>query len=268
MRRQDGSAGDVDYGVIGQGYAGFRQPDPRIAARLHAALGDAAHVLNLGAGAGSYEPQDRRVTPVEPSAGMRAQRPAHLAPAVDAVAEALPFPDGHFDAAMASFTVHQWTDLDRGLAELARVTRGPVVILTCLPERVQDFWLNAYAPEVLAAEARRYPSAERLAKGLGRPVRVLPVPIPFDCRDGFNEAYFGRPEMLLIPEARRACSAWSVVPPEAAARAAAALAGALASGAWDLRHGALRQAPEWTGSLALLTAGPGPARPASGAFGG
>ncbi len=254
MRRQDGSAGDVDYGTIGQGYAGFRQPDPRIAAQLHAALGDAVHVLNIGAGAGSYEPQDRRVTPVEPSAEMRAQRPAHLAPAVNAVAEALPFDDGAFDAAMASFTVHQWTDLDRGLAELARVTRGPVVILTCLPELVQDFWLAEYAPEVLAAEARRYPSAERLAAGLGRAVQVLPVPIPFDCRDGFNEAYYGRPEMLLIPQARRACSSWSVVGDEVAARGVAALEAALQSGAWDRAHGALRQSQIWRGSLRLVVA--------------
>lgn len=254
MRRQDGSAGDVDYGTIGQGYAGFRQPDPRIAAQLHAALGDAVHVLNIGAGAGSYEPEDRRVTPVEPSAEMRAQRPAHLAPAVNAVAEALPFEDGAFDAAMASFTVHQWTDLDRGLVELARVTRGPVVILTCLPELVQDFWLAEYAPEVLAAEARRYPSAERLAAGLGRAVQVLPVPIPFDCRDGFNEAYYGRPEMLLIPQARRACSSWSVVGDEVAARAVAALEAALQSGAWDRAHGALRQSQTWHGSLRLVVA--------------
>ena len=254
MRRQDGSAGDVDYGTIGQGYAGFRQPDPRIAARLHAALGDAAHVLNIGAGAGSYEPQDRRVTPVEPSAEMRAQRPSHLAPAVDAVAEALPFDDGTFDAAMASFTVHQWGDLDRGLAELARVTRGPVVILTCLPELVEDFWLADYAPEVLAAEARRYPGADRLAAGLGRCVQVLPVPIPLDCRDGFNEAYFGRPEMLLIPQARRACSSWSVVGEEVAERGVAALESALRSGAWDRAHGALRQSEIWHGSLRLVVA--------------
>ena len=105
---QDGSAGDVDYGVIGVDYAVYRQPDPRIAAQILRALGDAQTVLNVGAGAGSYEPRDRQVTAVEPSATMRAQRPADLPPAIDAVAEDLPFPDDSFDAVMASSTVHQW----------------------------------------------------------------------------------------------------------------------------------------------------------------
>src|SRR4051812_41804637 len=129
-RHADGSAGDANYGTIGHGYARFRQPDPRIAAYVHAALGAARTVLNVGAGAGSYEPTDRLVTPVEPSAVMRAQRPAHLPPAINAVAEHLPFAAGTFEASMATVTVHQWSDLAAGLAEMRRVTRGPVVILT------------------------------------------------------------------------------------------------------------------------------------------
>jgi hypothetical protein len=129
-RHADGSAGDANYGAIGQGYARFRRPDPRIAAVVHAALGDARTVLNVGAGAGSYEPVDRIVTPVEPSAVMRAQRPAHLATAINAVAERLPFADAAFDASMATVTVHQWSDLAAGLAELRCVTRGPIAILT------------------------------------------------------------------------------------------------------------------------------------------
>lgn len=253
-RRIDGSAGDADYGSIGQGYTRWRQPEPRIAMRLHAALGPARKVLNIGAGAGSYEPIDRNVTPVEPSATMRAQRPGHLPPAIQAVAESLPFEDGHFDAAMASFTIHQWTDLAKGLAELRRVTRGPVVILTCLPDLVQRFWLNDYAPEVLATEARRYPSPARVAEGLGETVRVEPVPVPFDCRDGFNEAYFGRPEILLEPGARQANSAWSFVDEAVAAAYVAHLADALATGDWDARHAGLRGQSEYEGSLALLVA--------------
>lgn len=122
-----GPAGDFDYERHGDGYARLRRTDPRIAAMVHAALGDARTVVNVGAG-GSYEPLDRDVTAVEPSAVMRAQRPAHLSPAVDAPAEALPFPDDSFDAAMATATVHQWADLRRGLRELRRVARGPVVI--------------------------------------------------------------------------------------------------------------------------------------------
>src|SRR4029453_19002252 len=161
--------------------------------RIMRALGSAGTVLNVGAGTGSYEPRDRDVTAVEPSASMRAQRPPYLSVALDAVAEHLPFPDRRFDASMATFTVHQWADLERGLAELRRVTTGPVIILTCDPTLVQRFWLNDYAPQVLAAEARRYPSLERIRAHLGGAVQELSVPIPLDCRDGFNEAYYGRP---------------------------------------------------------------------------
>jgi hypothetical protein len=198
MRRNDGSAGDADYGAIGIGYSRFRQPDPRIAAFIHRALGDARSVLNVGAGAGSYEPADREVTAVEPSASMRAQRPAHLPEAVDAVAEHLPFPDQSFDAAMATFTIHQWPDLAKGLAEIG------------------------------------------------------PVPIPLDCRDGLNEAYYGRPELLLDPAARLACSAWSFVDASAVARFEADLARDLADGTWDACHGALRKQATFEGSLVLI----------------
>ena len=209
QRRDDGSAGDVDYASIGRSYSSYRQPDPRIKARIESALGTAQTVLNVGAGTGSYEPDARTVTAAEPSAAMRAQRARHLSVAIDAVAEELPFADRQFDASMATFTIHQWTNLARGLSEMRRVTRGPIIILTCDPTRVQQFWLNDYAPEVLVAEARRYPSLEQIRNQLGGTVRVLPVPIPIDCVDGFNEAYYARPEQLLDDRARLACSAWS-----------------------------------------------------------
>ncbi|MBS1165574.1 MAG: transcriptional regulator, MerR family protein [Proteobacteria bacterium] len=252
MRHRDGSAGDADYGRIGHSYSAYRQPDPRIAAMIVEALGAAETVLNVGAGAGSYEPEDRKVTAIEPSASMRAQRPAHLAPAIDATAEHLPFADDSFDAAMASFTIHQWTDLAAGLREVRRVTRGPVVILTCDPTEVEAFWLNDYAPKVLATEARRYPAFDKVADGLGTPIQRIAVPIPFDCRDGFNEAYYGRPEKLLEPAARISCSAWSFVTPEEANAAVASLAADLKSGAWDAKYGALRHEPSYLGSLYLL----------------
>jgi SAM-dependent methyltransferase len=155
QRSDDGSAGDADYGQVGGLYSQYRRPDPRIAARIVDALGDARTVLNVGAGAGSYEAVDREVTPVEPSASMRAQRPAHLAPAIDATAENLPFADASFDAAMTTFSVHQWSDLRAGLREMRRVTRGPIVFLTGDPDLLRRFWLNDYAPEVLDTEARR-----------------------------------------------------------------------------------------------------------------
>ncbi len=229
-----------------------------IAAFINAALGDAKTVLNVGAGAGSYEPLDRDVTAVEPSSSMREQRPAHLSVAIDATAENLPFPDGQFDASMATFTVHQWSNLDAGLAEMRRVTRGPVAILSCDPALVQQFWLNVYAPEVLAAEARRYPSLQRIGAILGGKADTLPVPIPLHCKDGFNEAYYGRPEWLLEGGARLACSAWSFVPPETAKHYVDDLRNALGSGTWDDRHGALRTLPQFDGSLRLVVSRPMP----------
>jgi SAM-dependent methyltransferase len=256
VRAADGSAGDADYGTIGRDYASFRQPEPAIAALISRALGVARSVLNVGAGAGSYEPVDREVTPVEPSASMRAQRPAHLASAIDAVAESLPFPDGHFDAAMTTFSVHQWSRLDDGLREMRRVTRGPVVVLSCDPDLVQRFWLNNYAPGVLTTEARRYPALDHMRSVLGGTSEIVRVPIPLMCRDGFNEAYYGRPERLLDPAARLACSAWSFVSAETAAGYVAHLQRDLASGAWDRKHGDLRTAPEYDGSLRLIVGRP------------
>ncbi len=253
-RRDDGSAGDVDYGSIGRGYSSFRQPDPRIQAYIERALGAAPTVLNVGAGTGSYEPTHRAVTAVETSAAIRAQRPRHLTTAIDAVAEQLPFADQQFDASMATFTIHQWADLQRGLAEMRRVTRGPLVLLTCDPTRVQRFWLNDYAPEVLAAEARRYPSLDHIRASLNLTLDVFVVPIPIDCSDGFNEAYYARPERLLDEGARLACSAWSFASPDRQAQYVEHLRRDLADGTWDARFGKLRRAPEYEGSLRLLVA--------------
>jgi SAM-dependent methyltransferase len=254
QRKADGSAGDADYGTIGRDYASHRQPEPAIEALIGRALGSARSVLNVGAGAGSYEPLDRYVTAVEPSASMRAQRPAHLVRAVDAVAESLPFPDGHFDAAMTTFSVHQWGRLEDGLREMRRVTRGPVIVLSCDPELVQRFWLNDYAPEVLAAEARRYPTLGRMRAVFGGASEIVPVPIPLMCRDGFNEAYYGRPERLLDPAARLACSAWSFVSEEMAEGYVGHLQRDLEIGEWDRKCGHLRKAPEYDGSLRLVVA--------------
>lgn len=252
MRHEDGSAGDANYGVIGKSYVSYRQPEPSISAMILTALGDATLVVNVGAGAGSYEPIDRNVTPIEPSASMREQRPKNLTPAIDATAESLPFADNHFDAAMATFTVHQWSDLEAGLSEVRRVTKGPVLILTCDPKEVQRFWLNDYAPDVLAAEARRYPSFQAIRDGFGTDIDIRPVPIPLSCRDGFNEAYYGRPEMLLEDGARLSCSAWSFVDSKVAAGYVEHLRVDLQSGAWDRKYGHLRSCSEFTGSLYLI----------------
>ncbi len=254
-RHDDGSAGDADYGIIGQGYASYRQPDREISEFFAEALGGALSVLNVGAGVGSYEPLDRGVTAVEPSASMRRQRPAHLPAAIDAVAEKLPFADQSFDASMATFTVHQWTDLAAGLAEIRRVTIGCVLILTCDPLALDRSWLAEYAPEMISVEARRYPSISAIDLALGGGSEVVSVPIPLNCTDGFGEAYYGRPERLLEAGARLANSAWSFVGPDVERRFVEKLSRDIESGAWDAKYGRLRTQPHFDGSLRLIVGG-------------
>jgi SAM-dependent methyltransferase len=245
-------AGDFDYDRHGAGYATRRRTDPRIERLVHASLGDARSVLNVGAGAGSYEPTDRSVVAVEPSATMRAQRSS---PAIDARAEQLPFADSSFDAAMAMVTVHQW-DAERGLRELRRVARGPVVILTFDGDALDRLWLADYVPELMTAERARYPSIEWICTVLGGSSNATPVPIPSDCVDGFTEAFYGRPEAFLDPAVRAAQSAWGFVDEGAIERGIKALAGDLADGSWDRKYGHLREQPEFVGALRLIVAAP------------
>jgi hypothetical protein len=256
MRFTDGSAGDADYTAIGAGYTRYRQPEPLILEQIDKALGDARTILNVGAGAGSYEPLDREVSALEPSASMRALRPANLVHAVEGVAEELPFSDQHFDASMATFTVHQWRNLDAGLSEMRRVTKGPVVILTCDPDQVKSFWLNIYAPEVLAAEAGRYPAIPAIERALAGTIAMTAVSIPLRCKDGFNEAYYGRPEKLLEEGARLACSAWSFVDQTISRAYVQHLWRELEDGAWDSKYGHLRTQPQYDGSLRLIVSQP------------
>ncbi len=258
-------AGDFDYETNGAGYADRRRTDPRIAQLVRNGLGPARTVVNVGAGAGSYEPDDLAVAAVEPSPSMRRQRPAHRAPVVDAVAECLPFPTDSFDAAMATVTVHQWKDQDHGLGELRRVSRGPVVILTFDGARLGDFWLDRYAPELIEAERARYPAIGHICDVLGGRSTVTAVPIPVDCLDGFTEAFYARPERFLQPEVRRSQSAWGFVSADQERRAVDHLRGDLESGAWDRRFGPLHAQPTYLGSLRLIVSTPDTATdPAAG----
>jgi SAM-dependent methyltransferase len=241
----------VDYERHGPGYARHRRTDPRIAARIHAALGDARTVLNVGAGAGSYEPSDRWVLAVEPSAAMRAQRPPGSAPAIDARAEALPFDDGAVDAAMACVTIHHWEPPAAGLAELRRVARGPVVVFTfdlaALPE-----WQLEHLAEGLEIERPRFPTIDDVATALGGRTRVEHIPTPADCSDGFFEAYWRRPEALLDPQIRASQSMWALLPDGLETRIVDRLAASLRSGEWDARHGHLRTQDTFDGALRLV----------------
>lgn len=245
----------VDYEQHGATYARHRRGDPRIAARIHTALGDARRVLNIGAGTGSYEPADRWVLAVEPSVTMRAQRPPDAAPAVAARAEALPFDDNAVDAAMACVTVHHWEPPEAGLREMRRVARGPVVVFTfdldCLIPWQQDF-----LAEGLAIERPRFPTIDAITTALGGRTRVEHIPTPADCSDGFFEAFWNRPERLLDPAVRGAQSMWAMLAPGQEERIVDQLAAALQSGAWDTEHGQLRKQDSYDGALRLVISEP------------
>jgi SAM-dependent methyltransferase len=245
----------VDYERHGRNYAAHRRPDPRIEARIHAALGDARTVLNVGAGGGSYEPRDRWVLAVEPSATMRSQRPADAAPALDARAEALPFDDDSFDAAMACVTVHHWDPPEAGLAELRRVARGPVVVFTFELDAL-PVWQLDYLREGVAKEQPRFPAIDDVAGALGGRTRVERIPTPGDCEDGFFEAFWRRPEALLDPEVRGSQSVWALLEYGVEQRIVERLSDALGSGAWDAEHGHLRERNSFDGALRLVISQP------------
>jgi SAM-dependent methyltransferase len=238
------------YDRIGRSYAATREEDPRIAAAIHAALGDARTVLNVGAGAGAYEPRDREVTAVEPSAVMRAQRPPDAAPCVDARAEALPFPDGAFDATMAVLSDHHWSDRLAGLRELRRVGRRAVVFQWD-PAYVDAFWL---ARDYLWSFARGLEASFAAGKAALGTTREHVVPIPHDCRDGFLMAYWRRPEAYLDPTVRANISVFALLPPAEVDAMVAALDADLRSGAWERRNAELLGRDEYDFGYRLLVA--------------
>ena len=223
------------YDRIGAGYAAQRRPDPRIAAAILEALGGCDPVLNVGAGAGSYEPRDRRVVAVEPARTMLRQRARDAAPAVQGSGVRLPFADGAFAAALAVLTIHHWPDQERGLAELRRVARERVVLLTWVPD-VAELWLTRdYFPGILALDRRLFPGLDELARRLG-PLQARAVPVPHDCVDGFLGAHWRRPAAYLEPTVRAAMSSFAHLPPDELERGLERLRADLASGAWAARQ--------------------------------
>jgi len=239
------------YDAIGASYTATRRSDPRIAATIAAALGDARTVLNVGAGAGAYEPADREVLAVEPSATMRAQRPAGAAPVFDAVAEAFPFPDGAFDATLAVLSDHHWRDRPAGLRELRRVAARRAVLFQWDPGFADAFWLTReYLPSFARMPTMPFTA---LVRHLGA-TRVVPVPIPADCEDGFFMAYWRRPEAYLDPVVRANISVFHELPPAEVQAGLERLADDLASGAWAARHAALLERDELDLGYRLLVA--------------
>ncbi len=244
------------YDGIGQGYARVRREDPRVRARIEAALGDARTVVNVGAGAGSYEPKDRCVLAVEPSDVMASQRSASAAPSIRAFADDLPLRDRSFDAAMSVLSLHHWdSGRERGVRELRRVSRGPVVLVTIDPRVSGAMWLMAdYLPEVAELDRRIFPLPEQIATWLGGEVRIEPLLVHRDTPDWALVSYWAHPERVLDADARAATSGFARMPPEVVARVVAAVERDLADGTWDQRHGALRALEEHDAGLRLIVA--------------
>lgn len=255
------------YNTIGQGYSEFRRPDPRIAFAIDAALGDTQSVVNVGAGAGSYEPRNRSVLAIEPSDVMIRQRAQNAAPCVQGFAESLPLETASTDAAMAILSVHHWSDLEQGLREMARVARKRVVLFTWVPPAglsnsassnippdPSPFWLTEdYFPEILSYDRTIFPSSATLVsmlESLIGPVRMAPVPIPHDCEDGMLAAYWRRPDLYLSPERRAAISSFARIDAEPGL---AKLRAELTNGCWLGRNKHLLSLNEFDAGYRLIT---------------
>lgn len=243
------------YDRIGRGYARTRREDPRLAQLIQGALGPARTVVNVGAGAGSYEPRDRHVIAIEPSDVMASQRPLDLPPAIRASAGAIPLRDQSVDAAIAILTVHHWDhEREAGVRELRRVARGPVLILTYDPEISGQMWLMAdYLPEVAELDKRIFPKIETLAGWLGGTTRVDAIEIPRDTPDWMLGSFWAHPERVLDPAARAATSGFARMPAAVIDRVTEAVRRDLESGAWDRRHGHLRDLESYDAGFRLIT---------------
>jgi SAM-dependent methyltransferase len=242
------------YDSIGHGYAARRREEPRFRERIFAALGSSQSVVNVGAGAGSYEPRDRCVIAIEPSDVMAAQRPRDLSPAVKAEAHRLPLRDGSVDAAMALLSVHHWDEYqEEGVRELRRVASGPVVILTCDPDVSAAMWLMAdYLPELADLDRRTLPRLERLSGWLGGTTHVNVIPIPRDTCDWMLLSFWAHPERVLDASARNATSGFARMPSGVVDRVVAAVGRDIQDGTWDARHGHLRKLDEYDAGLRLV----------------
>jgi SAM-dependent methyltransferase len=241
------------YDRIGPRYSLYRRPDARIAAAIRDALGASSSVVNIGAGSGSYEPADRFVAAVEPSAEMIRQRREGSAPALRATADCLPFQDRSFEAALAILTMHHWPDWRLGLREMKRVAPDRVVIFTWDPDH-PSFWLvQDYFPDILTMDRKIAPSFAEIQELIG-PFEIWPVPIPADCSDGFLGAYWRRPESYLDTGVRSAISAFHRLTSQQIRTGLVRLRADVESGAWRRRYAKLMEISELDIGYRLLVA--------------
>lgn len=249
------------YDRIGPGYTRTRRADPRIEGRIHEALGDAQTAVNVGAGAGAYEPRDRTVIAIEPTAAMRAHRLPDLPEAIDATAEALPLDDDSVDAAMAVFSDHHWRDRKQGLREMRRVARDRVVLFNIDPAWADQFWLaRDYLPRSIDLFARQYLKPgywlAELEGIFAAPIRTIPVPIPHDCLDGFFGAFWRQPDAYLDPVVREGISVFGRIDPAEIEEPMERLRADLDSGRWQERYADLLERDELDLGYRVVIAGP------------
>lgn len=242
------------YDELGRTYGATRHADPRIAAIIAAALADSLTLVNIGAGTGSYEPV-QTVAAIEPSPVMIAQRPLGAAPAIQGAAEHIPLSDHCVDAALAVLTIHHWTDLAAGVAEMRRISQRRLVFLTWDPDVIGEaFWLLAeYLPAARAADAALAVPMHRLTALLDQPV-IEPVPVPHDCTDGFGAAFWRRPDAYLDPTVQAGMSLFAKADRALLRPGLARLAADLASGRWHEEHAELLDLNELDLGYRLVTA--------------
>lgn len=233
-------AGRHLYDEIGRSYTKTRREDPRVAAAIHSCLGTATTIVNVGAGAGSYEPADRVIVAVDPSVHMLRQRQGRTINVVRGIAEALPFPDDAFDAAMAVLTVHHWSDPRAGLQEMRRVSQRQIVFFF-EALHTHHFWGLDYFPEALALPSETNPPDEQLLREHLDVHAVHEVLVTHDCLDGFGAAFWARPEAYLDRDVQDGMSWLALLPADVRERGTRQLEADLASGEWDRRHGHLRE---------------------------
>ena len=228
------------YDQIGDGYTALRRPDPRIHAVISGQLQGVSTLLNVGAGNGSYEPEKLPVITIEPSARMISQR-QDRSQVVQARAEALPFSDNSFDAATAVLTIHHWHNIEKGLEECIRVIRKRLVILTWDPES-DGFWLQQdYFSGLLDLDRSTFPELDQLRKWVGN-ISVHLLPIPADCTDGFQGAYWPRPGAYIEQKVRTGMS--SFLRPTEVERGLDRLRVDITSGKWKEKYGHLLEVDE------------------------
>lgn len=243
------------YDEIGGNYSTYRREDRRLLALISDALGDAQTVVNVGAGAGSYEPRDRHVIAVEPSDVMAAQRGVDRPPAIKAGAEKLPLRDQSADAAMSVLSLQHWGDAQRtGVLEMRRVARRTVVIATYDARVSASWWLTAdYFPEAAERDRATFPDPEIIADWLGG-ARINVVPVPIDITDWMMGSYWAHPERVLDAGARSATSAFAQEDEATVNRVVDAVRSDLNDGSWDRKYGAIRALTTFDTGLRLIVA--------------